>query len=152
MLNLDLNLMSNIYKQASRIGLRIGNYSVEQLWTLPLSSKSPTAACLNNLAVAVYNELKGTSEISFVSSSPNSKDRALNELRLELLKDIIHTRQEEAKTDANIAATQSTIKVLEDAARASREKELLELPTDQLEAKIRELRQKVAENTQPTLR
>lgn len=152
MLNLDLNLMSNIYKQASRIGLRIGNYSVEQLWTLPLSSKSPTAACLNNLAVAVYNELKGTSEISFVSSSPNSKVRALNELRLDLLKDIIHTRQEESKADANIAATQSTIKILEDAARASREKELLELPADQLEAKIRELRQKVAENTQPTLR
>lgn len=151
MLNLDLNIMSNIYKQASRIGLRFGSYSLEQLWSLPLSSKSPTAASLNNLAVAIYNELKGTSEISFVSSSPNSKVRALNELRLDLLKDIIHTRQEEAKASASTAATQSTIKVLEDAVRVSRQKELLNLPADQLEAKIKELQRQVAEHTQPTL-
>lgn len=142
--------MSNIYKQASRIGLRVGNYSVEQLWTLPLSSKSPAAACLNNLAVSVYNELKGTSEISFVSSSPTSKERTLNELRLDVLKDIIHTRQEESKINASTAATQSQIKVLEDAVLASREKELLSLPVDQLEAKLKELQQQVAA-TQATL-
>ena len=60
-------MSQDIYKKASRLGLRIGNYSVEQLWQMKLQSSSPKEITVDSLAVDLYNELKTMSEVSFVS-------------------------------------------------------------------------------------
>ncbi len=41
-------MSQNIYKNASRVGLRVGGYSVEQLWSLKLQSPNNKEVTLND--------------------------------------------------------------------------------------------------------
>lgn len=87
--------IENMFEQASRKKLRfdtkVGLLTVEDLWNLPLTSK--TKACLDDIAIALNNELKSTGE-SFVSTS--TKD-PVTELKFEIVKYIIQTRMDENK-------------------------------------------------------
>lgn len=87
--------IENMFEQASRNKLRfdtkVGLLTVEDLWNLPLTSK--TKACLDDIAIALNNELKSTGE-SFVSTS--TKD-PVTELKFEIVKYIIQTRMDENK-------------------------------------------------------
>jgi hypothetical protein len=78
-----------------------GYLTVEQLWDLPLSSRSKFD--LNNVAIAVNNELKSIAEESFVEASSNPRKGEL-ERQLELVKFIISTKQEENQKATDRAA------------------------------------------------
>ena len=107
-------MSQNIYKNASRVGLRVGGYSVEQLWSLKLQSPNVKEVTLDTLAIQLYNELKDRPSISFVSASKADKERDLNQLRLDVCIDIINTRKQEQDVNTQQAAALSEIKELED--------------------------------------
>lgn len=80
----------SIFEQASRQKLRVptsrGHITVEELWDIPLQSK--TAFSLDTIAKSVNSSLKQASEESFVSTytSPAAKEL---ELTMEIIKHVI---------------------------------------------------------------
>lgn len=90
---------NNVFEQVTRNKIRFpsnkGMLTVEDLWDLPLSSKSERQDSLDSVAVAVNRKLKETDEISFVNTSGRSN--ASKELRLafEAVKHIIDVRKAE---------------------------------------------------------
>lgn len=94
----------NIFEQASRLKLRFstnrGDLTVEQLWDLPLQSK--TQFDLDSIAKSVYQDLKGRGEESFVATSTDPMKGRL-ELMLEILKHVIAAKQEDNAAKVNKA-------------------------------------------------
>jgi len=90
-----------MFKKASKLNLRFdtskGLITVEDLWNLPLTSKSKTS--LDSLAIAVHNELKASGETSFVDAKPAGN--ALLELKLDILKEVISDRKAENEAKIN---------------------------------------------------
>lgn len=95
----------NIFEQASRKSLTFqtvrGVISTNELWTIPLQSKS--GFDLDNIAKSVARELKAMDEESFVETNTNPA-KGLAALRLEILKHIIGVKQEENLARKNAAA------------------------------------------------
>lgn len=95
----------NIFEQASRKSLTFqtvrGVISTNELWTIPLQSKS--GFDLDNIAKSVARELKAMDEESFVETNTNPA-KGLAILRLEILKHIIGVKQEENLARKNAAA------------------------------------------------
>jgi dTDP-4-dehydrorhamnose reductase len=85
----------NIFEQASRQQLRFpsdrGVLTVEQLWTLPLQSKS--GFDLDTIAKAVNKTLKDNAEESFVATVSPANTTAT--LALDILKHIIAVKLDE---------------------------------------------------------
>lgn len=85
----------NIFEQASRQQLRFpsdrGVLTVEQLWTLPLQSKS--GFDLDSIAKAVSKTLKENAEESFVTTVSPANTTAT--LALDILKHIIAVKLDE---------------------------------------------------------
>lgn len=86
----------NIFERASREAFRFpsikGEITVEQLWSLPLQSK--TSFDLDNVAKTVNNQLKSMAEESFVNVTKNSAID-VQECKLEIVKHIIAVRLDE---------------------------------------------------------
>ncbi len=98
----------NIFEQASREQFRFasqkGMLSTEQLWELPLTSKS--GFDLDSVAKTVNMDLKETSEESFVSVKSNPARKTL-EVKLEVVKYIIAAKLEaNEKARNNLARAQ----------------------------------------------
>lgn len=111
-------MSTNMFERATRKQLRFasdrGDLSVEQLWTLPLTRRSPQVTDLDGLARAVNAELRSVTEESFVVTNPDPRKGDL-ELKLEILKHIISVKLQDAET-AKTAAD-----------RAARKQQLLEI-------------------------
>ena len=96
-----------MFKEASRLKLRfstpIGLLSTEDLWDLPLESK--TKVNLDSIAILLNREIKDTKEESFISKS---KVNPVTELKLEIVKAIIEIKLKEAdeKLKAKVKAEQ----------------------------------------------
>ena len=103
----------SIFEQATREAIRfespIGDLTTEQLWDLPLTSKTGRPN-LDSIARSVHSELKGLEEVSFVDAKPDPRKSGL-ELQLEIVKHIIAFRQSERD---------ATKKAAEDAERKQR--------------------------------
>ncbi len=99
--------MSDIYKTAAQAGIRFttgrGEYTTEDLFSLSLKD-------LDSMAVNVNRQLKnGDGETFLENPDPKKrKETAVNQLRLDILKDVIQTKQEEnrVKTEKAKAAAQ----------------------------------------------
>ena len=92
--------MENIFLQATRQRLRfdkentgVNTITTEDLWQLPLAK-------LDTIAIAINKKIKETSEESFVKAKSTSNTEL--ELKLEILKFIINTKQEEQKKIAQL--------------------------------------------------
>lgn len=87
----------SIFEKASRQKLRFkgvqGNLSVEDLWDLPITSRTKTS--LNGLFQTVSEALKSESEVSLIAQP--SKKASDDKLRLEIITHIFHVRQSEAQ-------------------------------------------------------
>jgi hypothetical protein len=81
----------SIFEQASRQALRfassVGDLTTEQLWDLPLVSKTGRSN-LDSMARAFHSELKGLEEVSFVDTKPDPRKAEL-ELQFEIVKHVI---------------------------------------------------------------
>lgn len=131
----------NIFERAARGKLRfnstIGLLGTEQLWELPLVSKGDRPN-LDAMARAVFLELKGLEEGSFVEVKPDPRKADL-ELRLELLKHVIAVKLElKAEAEKAVANAERKRKLL-GALAAKEESELVGLTKEQIEAEIAKL-------------
>lgn len=133
--------MSDIYKVAAQNALRFssnrGLLTVEQLFSLPLQSKS--GFDLDNVARAVNSELKELSQESFVETTSSDPRRAQLEVSLEIVKDVIATKKSE-----NAAALQRQHRIVErkkilDAIGAKKDAALSAASLEELEKKLAEL-------------
>jgi hypothetical protein len=84
--------MTTIFEQAARLKLRFesskGLLSAEDLWDLPLTSVSK--ANLDDIARALFKQLQGTANVSFVNKE--AKADAAVQLAFDVVKHVIDTR------------------------------------------------------------
>lgn len=131
----------NIFEEASRRKLRFtsvkGDLMVEQLWDLPLQSK--TSFDLDTIAKTVNNELKSLTTDSFIPSTRSNPRKAEVELALDIVVHIIHKRVDEnaAKTlEAEKAARKTK---LMDALERKQDAELQGMSTEQIREELAKL-------------
>ncbi len=83
----------SIFEKASRIKLRfaslVGPISTEDLWDLPLTSKTGKAN-LDDIARGVFRQLKGDDNVSFVN--PEQKSNETVQLAFDVVKHVIDIR------------------------------------------------------------
>lgn len=86
-----------MFEKAVRLKLRFdspqGALSVEDLWDLPLTSNRVNRANLNDVAKEISRQLKASGEEDFVT--PQSGPDEVLQLKLDIVKSIIHTIQAE---------------------------------------------------------
>ena len=115
--------MDNLFQQATREKFRFesskGDLSVEQLWDLPLTSR--TGFDLDTVAKAVNANLKSSNEESFVNVSNNPAVSRL-QAQLEVVKAIIEIK---------LALAEAAKKRVEKAAERQRLMEVLHSKKDQ---------------------
>lgn len=111
-----------IFEQASRERIRfqtqVGAVSVEDLWDLPLSSKT-NKPNLDDIAKGLYKELKNTEDaVSFVNKPATSSKTNRTQLMFEIVMHIINVRMEEnavaAKTRETAEKLQKIMEILAD--------------------------------------
>lgn len=130
--------MSEIYKFAAKNALRFpskrGELTVEQLFQLPLKSQS--GVDLDTIAKSINAQLKGASEESFVEDvSADPRKNGLT-VSLDILKDIIATKQ--AENRAATAKVQKAIdrKKILDAISAKKDEKLTQSSMEELEKQL----------------
>lgn len=132
----DKNLFEIAARKQFRYPSTRGELTTEQLFTLPLLSRSNFD--LNNVAVAVNNDLKALAEESFVSTKSHPGKADL-EAKLEIVKHIIAVRQEEAEKARLSAEKAAQREKLVQALANQEDKALQNLSVDEIRAKLAEL-------------
>lgn len=111
-----------IFEQASRERIRfqtqVGAVSVEDLWDLPLSSKT-NKPNLDDIAKGLYKELKNTEDaVSFVNKPATSSKTNRTQLMFDIVMHIINVRLEEnavaEKTRETAEKRQKIMEILAD--------------------------------------
>ncbi len=114
-----------------------GNLTVQQLWTLPLTSNTGKAN-LNDIAVTLSDEIDKLGAKSFVAQATNT-GRIELEQKLELVKFIIATIQSENAKQAAITAKRARRSKLLDAIEAAENRELGSKSPAELRAELEAL-------------
>jgi len=132
----------NIFKEASRENLKYktvrGSITTDQLWELPLTSSD--GMDLDTIAKDIYSNIKDE-EISFVSQ--REKIQVADELRLDVIKDIIEYKQEKAnRALQNQLARERKSKLL-DAIAAKEDKALDRMSADKLRKEVEAIDQQL---------
>jgi len=100
----------SIFEQATRSKLRVstakGLLTVEDLWDLPLVSKSGPQVNLDDLARAAYKEMEESACQSFVQKACKISETA--KLKFDIIKHIIEVRL--AERDAAIERSEKAVK------------------------------------------
>lgn len=127
----------NIFEQASRQKLRFptnkGELTTEQLWDLPLQSKSQFD--LDTVAKSVSGELRGATEESFVATTVNPAKKEL-ELKLEIVKHVIAVRIAENEAAHNAAARKAEREKLLGILADKQDEELKNLTPEQIKERL----------------
>lgn len=111
-----------------------GELTVEQLFDLPLKSNS--GFDLDNVARTINGDIKEIGEESFVETSSNNPRKKILEHSLEIVKDIIKTKQEEnAARLSKAKKTEERRKIL-DALSAKKDQQLSQASIEELESKL----------------
>ena len=130
----------NIYQKAAATKLRFktsnGAISTEDLFGLPLSSKNEMN--LDTVAKTVHAALKAEEEGSFVNKTSNPRKEQL-ELAMEIVKDVIRIKQEEADAKADIAAKAAKREQLLRALERNQEQAFAGMTVDQLQEELKKL-------------
>lgn len=131
----------NIFERAARAKTRfpspVGDLTTEQLWDLPLTAKGERPN-LDAMARAVYVELKGIDEISFVDTKPDPRKTDLD-LKLEILKHVIEAKKEAIATAEKAAQTAERKRKLLAALDSKETADLAGMTTEQIRAEIEKL-------------
>jgi len=123
----------NLYKQAVRENWTFpsvqGTLSVVQIAQLPLSSVNKSKATLDNVAINLYNEINNAPKVSFVNSSVGDR---LPSLKLELVKDLITTIEEENRAKVDQQANASHNAKIDELISTKRDQELASKSVEEL--------------------
>lgn len=129
-----------MFEKATRLKLRFdssrGDLTTEQLWDLPLQSKS--GFDLDTVAKAVNSELKSISEESFVETRTNPRKGEL-ELKLEIVKHVIKTKQDENSAAVSAATKREERKRLESILATKQASALEQLSVEEIQKRLDEL-------------
>lgn len=129
-----------MFEKASKQKLRFestkGLLTTEDLWDLPLSSRS--GFDLDSVAKAVNQKLKAEVEESFVQTTANSAANQLN-LKLEILKHIIADKQAKAREAEQRVLQAQARQKLEDVLAKKKDSELENLSIEEIQARIASL-------------
>ncbi len=132
---------TNIFEEASRRKLRFtsvkGELNAEQLWDLPLQSK--TGFDLDTVAKTVNNELKSLTTDSFIPTAHSNPHKAEVELALSVVVHIIHKRVDENAATAMKAANDARQAKLINTLKRKQEADLLNITTEQIHKELTKL-------------
>jgi hypothetical protein len=132
--------MDDLFIKATRRAYRWnssrGELNTEQLWDLPLSSRG--GFDLDGVGRLLLAEIKAMGEESLIETRPN-KAKADAEARLEVLKHIIATKQEEARAAELRASRADQRRKVLDALAARDADELNKASREELLARLAEL-------------
>ena len=121
----------NIFEKASRLKLRFasnkGSLSVEDLWDLSLTA-------LDTIAKAVNKSLKEENEESFIGKK--SAANAELTLKLDILKSVIATKQEEQERSKNRAEKRAQKEFLEQLLERKRINQLEGMSIEEIQAQL----------------
>jgi len=96
----------NMFERASRLRIRYntprGILSVEDLWDLPLTTKSLTSPSLDSIAKELNRGVKETETESFVVKAPKANE--VLQLSFDVVKHVIEVRMAEAEAAATAKA------------------------------------------------
>jgi hypothetical protein len=127
----------SIFEQASKQKLRFdsnrGVLATEQLWDIPLQSR--TGFDLDTIAKVTNAALKATAEESFVSTNVNHANSTLT-LKLDILKHIIAIKMKEAEDAKNRAAKKAEKEKLLGLLSEKQDEALKSLTAEQIAARI----------------
>ena len=128
----------DIYKYAAQKGLRFpsdrGSLTVEQLFQLPL--KAASNFDLDTVAKAINTKLKAVSEESFVEQTKPDPAREGLAVALEVVKDVIKTKQEENAAALNKIKKAAERKKILDAIGAKKDAALTAASLEDLEKQL----------------
>ncbi len=143
LINMKKENIMNIFEQASRLKLRFeharGNFTVEQLWDLPL--KSNLKANLNEIAVEVNKSVQNEQTIDFVDGG-NSSAGLENQLRLDILKYIIESKKKDITNKQEKEAKLSQLRLLKEEQARRKLNNLTSGSDEELENQIKLLESK----------
>lgn len=127
-----------IYKFAAQKAVRFesnrGSLTVEQLFQMPL--KAEGGFDLDTVARTVNNELKGMSEESFVNITTDNPRKKELEVMLEIVKDVIKTKQDEKEAQVNRLKKVAERKKILDALAAKKDQALTAATVEDLEKQL----------------
>ena len=128
---------TDIFKQATKLKLRFssvrGDLTIEDLWDLPLTSKSNLS--LDGVGKPIQKALRESDEDSLVAVPTTSKNE-LNSLRLAVIKEIISVKQEENLIKQNQAAIESQKALLKQALASKKIDEINGLSVEEIEKRL----------------
>jgi hypothetical protein len=129
-----------MFEKATRLKLRFssirGDLSTEQLWDLPLQSK--TGFDLDTVAKGVNAQLKESAEESFVTEkSPVSEELSL---KLDILKHIIAVKLKEREEAKAASQRRAELGRLVEVLEHKKDEALKDLSVEELEARIAALK------------
>jgi hypothetical protein len=129
-----------MFEQATRSKIRFpsnkGELSVEQIWDLPLESK--TGFDLDSVAKAINSQLKSVTEESFVATTTSPAKSRLT-LQLDIVKHVIATKIAENKAARDRAANAAERNKLLDILGTKEDEELKGLTKEELLKRIEAL-------------
>ena len=132
--------MDNLFLQATREKFRFqsnkGDLSVEQLWDMPLTSR--TGFDLDTVAKAVNSDLKGANEESFVNTTNNPAVSRLQN-KLEVVKAIIEIKLAEAEAAKKRAEKAAERQRLMEVLHSKKDQELQGLSVEEIEKRLAQL-------------
>ena len=132
--------MDNLFLQATREKFRFqsnkGDLSVEQLWDIPLTSR--TGFDLDTVAKAVNADLKASNEESFVNVNNNPAVSRL-QAKLEVVKAIIEVKLAQAEATKKRAEKAAERQRLMEVLHSKKDQELQGLSVEEIERRLSQL-------------
>jgi len=132
--------MDNLFLQATREKFRFespkGDLSVEQLWDLPLTSR--TGFDLDTVAKTVNADLKASNEESFVNVNNNPAVSRL-QAKLEVVKAIIEVKLAQAEATKKRAEKAAERQRLMEVLHSKKDQELQGLSVEEIERRLSQL-------------
>ena len=130
-------MSTNIFETATRLKVRfaspVGRLTVEDLWTLPLTSTTGKAN-LNDVARTISKELKTQDEEDFVGTTTTDPTETL---KLDIVKHIISVRKDENKAKEEARVTESQNALIKQLIAEKKNEELKGKSLEELEAMVK---------------
>lgn len=131
--------MPNLFETAAREKFRYpaanGNLTTEQLFDLPLTSTTGKAN-LNDVAIALADQLDAAGTRSFVTTAKTDPARAVLSQKLEVVKFVIADREASNEAQRSLAAKRQQRDLLLDAIAEADRRELGAKSADTLRAEL----------------
>lgn len=132
------DLFLTAIKDKYRFNTIRGLLTVENLWELPLSTKSNNAVSLDTVAISINNELKSIETESFVKESNSAVQQVLTN-KLEIVKFIIKDKQDKLEAEKAKLEKSEKISKLKDALAKKEDETIQSLSPEEILKQLKDL-------------